>query len=126
MLGIAPSTRDAAAPRAPGTLAAHYAPRTALALVDARALSAEVAKASDIAVLALRGKPAAARVACWIAAPADPMRSAHELYASLRAPDRVGARGILVEAPPDRPGWDAVNDRLGRAAAGGGAMDDQP
>ena len=126
VLGIAPTERDAAAPRAPGTLAAHYAPRTPLALVDAGSLAAEVAKSRALAVLALRGKPASANVAAWVAAPADPMRYGHDLYANLRALDRSGAARILVEAPPELAAWEAVNDRLRRAAAGAGAMGDEP
>jgi L-threonylcarbamoyladenylate synthase len=118
VLGIAPADRDAHAPRASGTLAAHYSPRTPLALVELRALEAEMAKASDVAVLAMHEKPPGVTVAAWIAAPADPMRYGHELYANLRALDRKRAAQILVEAPPALPGWEAVNDRLKRAAAG--------
>ncbi|HSN20262.1 MAG TPA: L-threonylcarbamoyladenylate synthase [Usitatibacter sp.] len=117
VLGIAPAERDAAAPRAPGTLAAHYAPRTPLALVDLRSLEAEMAKASDVAVLAMHEKPPGVTVAAWIAAPPDPLHYGHDLYANLRELDRQRATQILVEAPPELPGWEAVNDRLKRAAA---------
>jgi L-threonylcarbamoyladenylate synthase len=125
VLGVAPAERDAAAPRASGTLDAHYAPRTALALADAAAIAAQAGEA-EVAVLALRQKPADAKAAAWIAAPADPMRYGHELYANLRALDRSGARRILVEAPPPLAAWEAVNDRLKRAAAGTAALDDEP
>jgi L-threonylcarbamoyladenylate synthase len=125
VLGIAPAERDAAAPRASGTLAAHYAPVTPLALVDRRALEPELAKASDVAVLAMHAKPPGASVVAWIAAPRDPLHYAHDLYANLRELDRKRAAQILVEAPPALPGWEAVNDRLKRAAAGAGAMDDE-
>jgi L-threonylcarbamoyladenylate synthase len=125
VLGVAPATRDAAAPRAPGTLDAHYAPRTALVVVDAAAVGAQAASA-DVAVLALRDKPADAKAVVWIAAHADPARYGHDLYANLRALDRSGARRIVVEAPPQLAAWEAVNDRLGRAAAGTAALDDEP
>ena len=118
VLGIAPAERDPAAPRASGTLAAHYAPRTPLALVDANALEAELAKPGGAAVLALRARPAQAGSARWIHAAADPMRYGHDLYANLRALDASGAARIVVESPPALPGWEAVNDRLKRAAAG--------
>ena len=124
VLGIAPAERDAAAPRASGTLAAHYAPRTPLTLVDAAAFEAELAKAGEAAVLALRARPAAARAAPWIHAPADPLHYGHDLYANLRALDRGGAARIVVESPPALPGWEAVNDRLKRAAAG--ALAEEP
>ncbi len=126
VLGIAPGARDAGAPRASGTLAAHYAPRTALALVDAPALAAELAQDARTAVLALRAQPAGAHAAAWIAAPADPMRYGHALYANLRTLDRAGARRILVEAPPRIEAWEAVNDRLARAAADAATTDDEP
>ena len=125
VLGIAPAERDAAAPRASGTLASHYAPRTPLAVVDLRALEPELAKASDVAVLAMHEKPPGATVVAWIAAPTDPMRYGHDLYANLRALDRKRAAQILVEAPPALPGWEAVNDRLKRAASGAASLPDE-
>jgi len=64
--------------------------------------------------------------ATWIAAPHDCARYGHDLYANLRRLDASGARRILVETPPDTPEWEAVNDRLGRAAAGAGALGDEP
>jgi L-threonylcarbamoyladenylate synthase len=126
VLGIAPAERDSAAPRASGTLGAHYAPATPLALVDLKSLEPELAKASDVAVLAMHAKPPGATVAAWIVAPTDPLRYGHDLYANLRELDRKRAAQILVVAPPALPGWEAVNDRLKRAAAGAGAPGDEP
>jgi L-threonylcarbamoyladenylate synthase len=125
-LGIPPSERDAAAPRASGTLAAHYAPRTALALVDAQSLDEELASPSNIAVLALREPPPMARVTSWITGAFDATRYGHDLYANLRTLDGSGAKRIVVEAPPRTQAWEAVNDRLARAATGAGALDDEP
>jgi L-threonylcarbamoyladenylate synthase len=118
--------RDAGAPRASGTLAAHYAPRTALQLVAAAKLEARVKKADDVAVLALGAAPKGAKTRRWIQAPADPAGYGHELYANLRRLDAAGAALILVESPPRSVGWEAVNDRLGRAAAGSGSAGDEP
>lgn len=126
VLGMEPSERDAEAPRASGTLAAHYAPRTALAIVEAAALDIELAAPSNIAVLALREPPPTARVTSWITAPFDAGRYAHDLYANLRTLDASGAKRIVVEAPPTTAPWEAVNDRLWRAAAGAaGPLDDE-
>ena len=125
-LGEAPRDRDAQAPRASGTLAAHYAPRTALALVDAEALLAELELPANVAVLALQEPPLNARVVSWITAAPDPGAYGHDLYANLRKLDASGAKRILVESPPDIPGWEAVNDRLIRAAAGALPLDDEP
>jgi L-threonylcarbamoyladenylate synthase len=124
VLGAAPRDRDADAPRASGTLAAHYAPGTPLRLVAGAALDGALAGAGRCAVLAFRKNMPCA--AAFIAAPADPMRYAHDLYANLRALDAAGAEAILVESPPDTPAWEAVNDRLARAAAGAQAIDDEP
>jgi L-threonylcarbamoyladenylate synthase len=124
VLGIAPAERDAAAPRASGTLDAHYAPRTPLALIDATSLEAELAKPGVAAVLAMRARLPRVRAAAWIEAPADPLHYGHDLYANLRELDRSGAARIVVESPPALPGWEAVNDRLKRAAAG--ALGEEP
>jgi L-threonylcarbamoyladenylate synthase len=109
-------------PRAPGMLAAHYAPTTTLLLLEADLLL-ELA-----ATLARQGKRSAvlARSAAqplldgiiWITAPADAVAYAHDLYANLRALDAAGCDAILVEQPPLQAEWIAVNDRLMRAAAG--------
>ncbi len=125
-LGERVRSRDSGAPRASGTLAAHYAPRTAVALVDFEGLMADIARASNVAVLALQEPPATARVTAWITAGATPAAYAHDLYANLRQLDASGAKRILVQAPPDIPGWEAVNDRLMRAAAGSLPLDDEP
>jgi len=127
VLGMEPGERDAAAPRASGTLAAHYAPRTALVIVQAAALDAELDRPHEVAVLALREPPVSARATTWITAPFDAGRYAHDLYANLRRLDAAGAVRIVVEAPPATPPWEAVNDRLARAAAGAGdPLDDEP
>ncbi len=125
-LGAPLADRDAASPRASGTLAAHYAPATVLVLAPSSDLDAEVARPADIAVLAMREPPAGTRVVSWINATGDPLRYGHDLYANLRALDASGAKRIVVEAPPRDAAWEAVNDRLGRAAAGAGGQDDEP
>jgi L-threonylcarbamoyladenylate synthase len=126
VLGYAPRERDANAPRASGTLAAHYAPRTALVLVSSEGLERLLAQRADAAVLALRKRSSSARIVSWIVAPADAIGYGHDLYANLRALDAAGARLIVVEAPPRNPVWEAVNDRLARAAASDPGVDDEP
>ncbi len=122
--GVPVHTRDenADTPRASGTLAAHYAPQTPLRLLDAVALyrAAETARnaGQSVAVLArtiIDDAPPAGSV--WRTAPAEALAYAHRLYANLRWLDQCGARQILVEIPPRTPAWQAITDRLTRAAA---------
>ncbi|MGD9871416.1 MAG: L-threonylcarbamoyladenylate synthase [Thauera sp.] len=115
------------APRVSGALAAHYAPRTPLRLVEPALLADEAAalagEGSRVAVLAhSTSDPADARLS-WRSLPAEPAAYAQGLYASLRALDAVGADFILIEALPGGPGWRAVADRLGRAAVGSGGAE---
>ena len=115
------------APRVSGALAAHYAPRTPLRLVEPALLADEAAalagEGSRIAVLAHSiPDPRDARLT-WRSLPPEPAAYAQGLYASLRALDAVGADFILIEALPGGPGWRAVADRLGRAAVGSGGAD---
>jgi L-threonylcarbamoyladenylate synthase len=120
-LGVRVEAPGPGAPRAPGRLPAHYAPTTPLALVDASALvglPARTAASERVAVLARTEAPPDALHLVWIKAPEDPAGFARELYAHLRQLDRAGCSVILVEKPPPTPEWDAVLDRLTRAAAG--------
>ena len=47
----------------------------------------------------------------------DPATYGRALYAELRRLDKLGGSRILVESVPESPQWDAVRDRLSRAAA---------
>lgn len=119
VLGHAPRPRDDAAPRASGTLAAHYAPRTPVELLDAQALVArlrELAAAGRRAAVWSR-RPPAETPAHWEPFADDPVHGARELYDGLRRLDALGLDRILIERPPADAEWDAVRDRLARAAA---------
>ncbi|MEO5692580.1 MAG: L-threonylcarbamoyladenylate synthase [Usitatibacter sp.] len=116
VLGHAPRDRDAQAPRASGTLEAHYAPRTPLLIVDATALEEELRMHANSAVLAFNDPPSGVHAATWITTSADPLAYGHDLYANLRQLDDIGAQRILVQEPPSGPEWEAVNDRLARAS----------
>ena len=122
VLGRAPRARTAAAPRAPGTLASHYAPKTPAALVAPNALHAEIAQRGErdevIAVLARTVTRPDDFVGTWIDAPASAAAYAHDLYKNLRALDAANADAILIEAVPHDDAWLAVLDRLTRATRG--------
>jgi L-threonylcarbamoyladenylate synthase len=120
--GAALAAPNEAAPRAPGGLAAHYAPRTPLMVMEAdlllelaASLTAQGSRAAVLARSALRPLLPGLE---WIAAPADAASYAHDLYANLRLLDAKGCTAILVERPPQDLAWAAVIDRLSRAAAG--------
>jgi L-threonylcarbamoyladenylate synthase len=113
---------DAASPRAPGTLAAHYAPRAHVRLMTAAQLRAaldvlgpEGARSLSLAVYSRTVVPGAGVRRRTM--PDSAAGAAHELYAALREIDAQGVDLIWVEAPPDTPEWDGVRDRLLRAAA---------
>ena len=121
----APATAPAGdTPRVSGSLAAHYAPRTPLTLVTSEALDSALAAAGPDAAVIARRAASAAPHRVWIQAPDSAAGFAHDLYANLRALDALGASEILVEAPPAEAGWEAVVDRLGRAAVGSGEDDE--
>jgi L-threonylcarbamoyladenylate synthase len=115
-LGEVLAPADAAAPRAPGTLERHYAPRTPARLVAPHALDAEIAaRGAHVAVLAF-SRPDE-RVDYWLRMPRDPAAYARRLYAALRELDGADCEQILIESPPEEPAWQAVRDRLLRATA---------
>lgn len=118
--GEAVRAADAQAPRAAGTLAAHYAPRARLRLFAPEALAQALAEAATRppAGLAVYSRARWAHVAWrWVAMADDPGLTARQLFATLRRLDDEGVREIWVEAPPgDDPRWAGVLDRLQRAA----------
>jgi L-threonylcarbamoyladenylate synthase len=116
IVGVAPQPRDADSPRAPGMLEVHYAPRRPLHLVSRDELLRAIASPGAPAVLAFGERPAGGSATMWLRAPADPERYAHDLYSSLRRLDEAATGVILVERPPRGPAWEAIADRLERAA----------
>jgi L-threonylcarbamoyladenylate synthase len=119
--GDGSGTLDGAAPRASGTLEAHYAPRAPVRLMDARALQAGLdvlgPDATHIAVYARTPLHSRAAGLLLRRMPDDAEATAQQLFAALRGFDEQGARLIWVEIPPDDAAWEGVRDRLQRAAA---------
>jgi L-threonylcarbamoyladenylate synthase len=121
-LGQALRERDAQSPRASGTLASHYAPDAKVRLMPQRQLRDAVAILADhpsplkLAVYSRSGVPKG----CGIdhrRMPEQAAEAAHELFAVLREFDARGAQLIWIEQPPPSAEWEAVLDRLQRAAA---------
>ena len=125
-----PEAPDPDAPRASGTLLAHYAPRAKVHLMDGSAL---VRALDDLIPVLMVGQHPVPRVAVYSRTawahrvgqpgvvfkvmPVQAATAAHDLFADLRDMDALGVEQIWVEAPPPDTAWDGVRDRLGRAAA---------
>jgi L-threonylcarbamoyladenylate synthase len=127
-LGAPLAAPNAHSPRTSGTLAKHYAPKTPVMLVEADVIDelvrSFVRQGKRVAVLARHARRPMIESLTWIAASEDAAGYAHDLYAHLRALDAGGADVMIVEEPPQTMAWAAIRDRLGRAAAGAGAEED--
>ena len=111
-LAYAPSC-DEDAPRAPGMLTSHYAPRTPLRLDADRVAPGEALLAFGPTLA--QGAPAAVTV-LNLSAHGDPIEAAANLFSHLRALDVSGAGTIAVMPIPLAGLGEAINDRLRRAA----------
>ncbi len=129
-----PEKPDASAPRASGTLMAHYAPRAKVRLMTLDllmvALDAFELEVKEHPALLHESRPRLAVYSrsLWAhrgsisgvvhrAMPPEPAAAAHHLFADLRELDDLGVELIWVEAPPEEQAWAGVRDRLTRAAA---------
>jgi L-threonylcarbamoyladenylate synthase len=113
---------DKISPRVPGSTAAHYAPATPLTIVPGGEIDALARSLSEggqrIAVLAQRLPLKTYQYVTWINAGIRSDAYGHDLYANLRTLDKAGCARILVQEVPGDERWDAVRDRLARAAVG--------
>jgi L-threonylcarbamoyladenylate synthase len=105
--------------QSPGMRKRHYAPAARVRIAEGRDLDGairDLASEGPVGVLAhsdvaLPGASAVLRL------PGDAAGYARDLYAALRELEDRGCSAIAVEAVPDDPAWDAIRDRLARAAA---------
>ena len=120
VLGDMPAMPDRAAPRVSGSLDAHYAPSTPLALVATEQLPELMqllsARGRRFALMYYTQDTTNSQAAVRLPLSADPQAYAHALYATLRMLDMKSCELILVEQPPQDERWQGVNDRLRRAA----------
>ncbi|MDE1998803.1 MAG: threonylcarbamoyl-AMP synthase [Burkholderiales bacterium] len=129
-----PEKPDADAPRASGTLMAHYAPRAKVRLMPSDlllvALDAFELEVKENPALLHDSRPRLAVYSrsLWAhrtsipgvvhrAMPPEPVAAAYHLFADLRELDDLGVDLIWVETPPEDQAWAGVRDRLSRAAA---------
>ena len=115
------SDGDAAALRSPGMAVRHYAPRTPLECVEGDSRSRIKAlrpNGGQVAWVKFAAEESFNRpdlVCCFL--PPDAESAAANLYALLHQLDDRGLARIVVELPPDTPEWQAIRDRLRRAAS---------
>ncbi|MFO0897761.1 MAG: L-threonylcarbamoyladenylate synthase [Pirellulales bacterium] len=106
--------------RSPGQMAIHYAPVVPLELANdaARRVAELLDQGRQTGWLSL-GEPGTAGRASLerIDLPRDAAGYAAGLYAALHRLEDAGVERIVVSSPPTAPEWQAVHDRLNRAAA---------
>jgi L-threonylcarbamoyladenylate synthase len=115
-------------PRVPGGTPTHYAPTTPMTIVPSGEIDAQADSASAgarrVAVLAQRLPLRAHKYVTWINAGRRPESYGRDLYSNLRTLDKAGCQHILVQDVPEGERWDAIRDRLLRAATSVAESDD--
>ena len=110
--------------RSPGLLEKHYAPKAKLLVLNwnndadlKSQLSTFNLQPSTYCVIAHTHIPPTEGVARVSVIPHDAEAFARAIYAELHRCDEMGAKLVVVEAPPALPEWSGIADRLRRAAA---------
>jgi L-threonylcarbamoyladenylate synthase len=105
----------------PGNVKAHYQPRTPLQLCSSAELEQRLAAGITQDTVLLLWSPALQQAAQgraeFIRLPDNSTEFARLLYQTLYLADQRGYRQLLLEQVPDSEAWQAVNDRLSRAAS---------
>jgi L-threonylcarbamoyladenylate synthase len=110
--------------RSPGLLLKHYSPKAKLVVWqwrDEASLNSQLSTLNfpptSVCVITHGVIPMKLKAGNVCVIPNDPEAFARAIYAELHRCDDAGARLIVVEAPPATPEWQAISDRLRRAAA---------
>jgi L-threonylcarbamoyladenylate synthase len=101
--------------RSPGLMGRHYAPLARVAVVG-RLPRLSPQRRLRAAWLTLGAASRWSEELRVIGMPSDPEEYARVLYATLQDLDLSGTAVIYIEQPPRDAAWEAVNDRLRRAA----------
>jgi len=106
--------------RTPGMAAVHYAPETRLSLIAAAEmvpfLNSLKKEERPLAALVRNRPTVEIEGVDWILMSQEPRGYAHDLYLTLRMLDQRGYKRIAVEAVPEDAAWEAIRDRLVKAA----------
>jgi L-threonylcarbamoyladenylate synthase len=110
--------------KSPGQLPKHYSPKARLVMLswkddlDFKVQSSKFeVQSSKFHVVAHTRIPSIVDRARVSIIPHDPEAFARAIYAELHQCDEAGAELIIIEALPESPEWNAIRDRLNRAAA---------
>ena len=103
--------------QSPGMQPRHYAPAAIVRVAPALAIAAVALALPGKVGAILRTAAAPPNAAKVVLLPDEPAGFARELYAALRDLEDAGCAAIVVEEVPADPAWDAVRDRIARAAA---------
>lgn len=122
--GQTPATSSNAL-RSPGMMKKHYSPKARLLILhwsNAADLLEQLSRQGftelkKTHVLCHTNVPSTTDYARVIVLAREPSAFARSLYAQLHECDGAGAALIIVEAPPSGDSWQAISDRLNRAAA---------
>ena len=123
--GVEPEARSEHGPlRSPGQLKKHYSPKARLVVLDWKDdaelyshISKLNASPSSTHVIAHSRIPSGAGLGGVSVIPHDAEAYARAIYAELHRCDAEGAQWIVVEALPVGAAWQAIADRLRRAAS---------
>jgi L-threonylcarbamoyladenylate synthase len=115
--------RRAGALRSPGLLEKHYAPRARLVILDwsneqdlRSRLALHTSHFDRCHIIAHTRIPSATGFGRVSVIPHDAEAFGRAIYAELHQCDDAGAEWVVVESPPDTTEWQAIRDRLKRAA----------
>jgi L-threonylcarbamoyladenylate synthase len=110
--------------RSPGMLKTHYSPKAKLVVIDWQNDADLKSQISNLKIenaathILVHSKiPAGFPAENVSVIPQDAEAYARALYGELHRCDALGAKLIVVEAPPDSAEWSGIADRLRRAAA---------
>ena len=116
VLGCAVSTPREHQVKVSGNVGAHYQPNTPVYLLPSDALIAQLANSTGPTAVLHFSALSLPAVSYQQQLPASAAAYGQQLYHQLFLADQQGVAQILVELPPHSPGWEAVQDRLRRAA----------
>lgn len=102
-------------PKVPGQHLLHYSPRTPCLLFESRQAMLNYACNKTAAAALLFGEGKSVTDKDFVL-PNDAALAGEHLYAALHTLDAAQAEIILIESPPADIAWDALRDRLQRAA----------